>query len=207
MSRAWRVKGLRPQGSLAENARKILAVRIGEFYSFAPIVDDDTATGSLHDLRIAAKRLRYTLELFRSVFGEQGERQIERVRTIQEILGRLHDTDVRIMVIQDELARLAEEQNRQLAQALAETAAEHLQAITSSALRPPPDDPRRGLLNVLGREYARRRKHVTEFRETWRRYQEEGMRAELVALTSWNEPLASGHEPDRSTGIVGGGCS
>lgn len=206
MSRAWRVKGLRPEASVAENARTILAVRIGEFYSYAPIVDDEAATEALHDLRIAAKRLRYTLELFRSVFGEQGERQIERIRTIQELLGRLHDTDVRILVIQDELARLAEEQTRQLAQALAESAPEHLQSITSSALRPPPDDPRRGLLNLLGREYARRRKHLTEFRERWHQYQDAGMRAELVALT-WNEPLANNEAGEGTTGIAHGGCS
>ncbi len=206
MSRAWRVKGLRPEAFLAENARKILAVRIGEFYSFAPIVDDDAATEALHDLRIAAKRLRYTLELFRAVFGDEGERQIARAREIQELLGHLHDTDVRIMIIYDELARLGEEQIQQLAHALAETAPEHLLAITSSALRPPPDDPRRGLLNVLGREYARRRKQVMEFRKTWQRFQEEGMRAELVALTYWSESPERGEKPHRSIGIASGGC-
>ncbi|MER3486332.1 MAG: hypothetical protein C4345_10510, partial [Chloroflexota bacterium] len=91
---------------VVENARKILSVRIGEFYSFTPIVEDETAIEALHDLRIAAKRLRYTLELFRPVFGAAGERQIERVRAIQEILGQLHDADVRIMLIHDELTRL-----------------------------------------------------------------------------------------------------
>ena len=56
----------------------------------------ETATEELHNLRISAKRLRYTLELFRAVFGESGERQIERVKAIQEELGNLHDADVRI---------------------------------------------------------------------------------------------------------------
>ena len=133
MSRAWRVKGIHPEKPVAENARKILAVRIGELYSFTPIVEDATAIEALHDLRISAKRLRYTLELFRPVFGPAGERQIERVRAIQEILGQLHDADVRIMLIHDELTRLAEEQHRQIGQTLATAAPEHLPAITSSA--------------------------------------------------------------------------
>ena len=47
-------------------------------------------------MRISAKRLRYTLELFRPQFGKAGERQIERVKTVQELLGTLHDHDVRI---------------------------------------------------------------------------------------------------------------
>jgi hypothetical protein len=186
VSRAWRVKGIRPEKPVAENARKILAVRIGEFYSFTPIVEDESAIEALHDLRIAAKRLRYTLELFRPVFGTAGERQIERVRAIQEILGQLHDADVRIMLIHDELAQLAEEQDRQLGQTLAMAAPERLPSIISSALRPPPDDPRHGLLNLLGQEYAERRRLYEAFRATWKQFQVEGMRADLVALTTLN---------------------
>ena len=69
MSRAWPVEGIAPEGTLGDNARRILAVRIAEFYSYAPIVANEAATEELHNLRIAAKRLRYTLELFRAVFG------------------------------------------------------------------------------------------------------------------------------------------
>ncbi len=186
MSRAWRVKGIRPEKPVAENARKILAVRIGEFYSFTPIVEDQAATEALHDLRIAAKRLRYTIELFRPVFGTAGERQIERVRAIQEVLGQLHDADVRIKLIHDELAQLAEEQDRQLGRTLAMATPEHLPSVISSALRPPPDDPRHGLLNLLGQEYAERRRLYEAFCVTWKQFQAEGMRADLVALTTLN---------------------
>ena len=52
-------------GPLGDNARRILAVRVAEFYSWEPIVDDDARIEQLHQLRISAKRLRYTLELFR----------------------------------------------------------------------------------------------------------------------------------------------
>ena len=91
MTRAWPVKGLDPQASLAENARRILAVRIAEYYSYEPVIAEASASEALHDLRIAAKRLRYTLELFRSVFGDPGERQVKRLRAIQEELGSLHE--------------------------------------------------------------------------------------------------------------------
>ena len=103
MSRAWKVKKLDPDAPLAINARRILAVRIAEFYSWEPIVDDDDQSELLHQLRISAKRLRYTLELFRDEFGETGERNIERVRQVQDVLGRFHDHDVRIALIEDEL--------------------------------------------------------------------------------------------------------
>jgi hypothetical protein len=200
MSRAWPVEGIAPEGTLGDNARRILAVRIAEFYSYAPIVANENATEQLHDLRIAAKRLRYTLELFRIVFGEVGERQIERVKAIQEELGNLHDADVRIGLIQEELTVLGAEQTVTLGKTLAAAPASAHQAITATALRPPPDDPRRGLLALLGRVFGARKRSYLAFHGLWTTYAGEGMRRELVILSALPLPDevdgdASGSEP------------
>src|SRR5918999_3483732 len=112
MSRAWPVDDVDPDAPVIQNARRVLAVRIAEFYSFEPVVPHPELSEALHDLRISAKRLRYTLELFRPQFGKAGERQIERVKSIQEVLGTLHDHDVRIELIGDELSRLMVEQSQ-----------------------------------------------------------------------------------------------
>ena len=68
MARAWKVTGLRPEMSLRTVARRVLAVRIAEFYSYAPFIHDPARVTELHDMRIAAKRLRYTLEIFKVCF-------------------------------------------------------------------------------------------------------------------------------------------
>lgn len=183
MSKAWPVRNINPGDSLEVNARRILRVRTGEFYSYEPVVDESTAVEPLHDLRIGAKRLRYTLELFRSVFGETGERNIERVKTIQEALGNLHDADVRIALIQDELLILAAEQIAELSHTLLTTLPQAHGAITTAALRPPPDDPRRGLVTLLGKQYAARQGHFWSFNALWHQFDDEGMRDELVALS------------------------
>lgn len=184
MSRAWPVETIEPDASLAVNARRVLAVKMAELYSYAPAVSSEAAVEPLHDLRIAAKRLRYSLELFRSVFGETGEAQIERIKVLQEELGAVHDHDVRITLIEDELARTAVEQSATIGQSLAGAPPREHAAITAAALRPPPDDPRRGLIALLGREHARRREHYHAFRENWDRFGTEGMRADLAALSS-----------------------
>ena len=57
--KARRVKGLDPSGSLMDNARRIVATRVDELYSFDP----NGKPKELHNMRIAAKRLRYVLEL------------------------------------------------------------------------------------------------------------------------------------------------
>ena len=184
MAKAWPAGRLNPSATLAENARQILRVRIAEYYSYAPIVAEERQTEALHNLRISAKRLRYTLELFRAVFGEIGEQEIERVREIQELLGQLHDHDVRIALIEDELATLAVEQTAALGRALAEAPTQAHESIATSALRPPPDDPRRGLLALLGRQYTSRHKIHAAFLKRWNKNIEDGMRASLVGLSA-----------------------
>ena len=183
MTRAWPVDGVDPAAPVIDNARRVLAVRIAEFYSFEPIVPHPELSEALHDLRISAKRLRYTLELFRPQFGKVGERQIERVKLIQELLGTLHDHDVRIDLVGEELSQLMVEQSHKTRSDIAEATKEELAAITAAALRPLPDDPRRGLIALLGREHTARRTAYARFREAWDTLASDGMRRDLVELS------------------------
>ncbi|HSL34748.1 MAG TPA: CHAD domain-containing protein [Candidatus Limnocylindrales bacterium] len=49
---------------------------------------------TLHDLRIAAKRLRYTIEFVREALGPESAVLIERVTALQDHLGELNDANV-----------------------------------------------------------------------------------------------------------------
>jgi hypothetical protein len=197
LSRAWPVDDVDPNAPVIDNARRVLAVRIAEFYSFEPIVSHPELSEALHDMRISAKRLRYTLELFRSQFGKAGERQIERVKAIQELLGTLHDHDVRIDLIGEELSQLMVEQSRKTRSDIADASPDEIAAIAAAALRPPPDDPRRGLIALLGREHAGRRAAYAQFRELWDSCDGDGMRRDLVELSF--TPIAN--RPGVASGI------
>ena len=59
--KAKQVKKLDPVRPLGENAARIIKVRIDEMRSFAPRALAGK-TSAQHDMRIAAKRLRYVLE-------------------------------------------------------------------------------------------------------------------------------------------------
>ena len=67
--KARRVKGLEPEAPLADNAERIVRVRLDELTSFMPKALDPDEVVALHDMRIAAKRLRYVLEVTGSCFG------------------------------------------------------------------------------------------------------------------------------------------
>ncbi|MEX1159060.1 MAG: CHAD domain-containing protein [Thermomicrobiales bacterium] len=96
MVKAKRVKGLRCDAPVVDNARRIIDTRLGEMLSFAPWVDDQNNVEEIHNLRIAAKRLRYSLELFRFGLPSGAGGLIDEVKEIQEDIGDMHDADVMI---------------------------------------------------------------------------------------------------------------
>ncbi len=77
-----------------ENAYLIIRERLDELYSWESYADDPNNVRELHNLRIAAKRLRYSLEIFEDVLPAESVALRGEVEKIQEELGDLHDSDV-----------------------------------------------------------------------------------------------------------------
>ncbi|MEZ4568800.1 MAG: CHAD domain-containing protein [Thermomicrobiales bacterium] len=71
MAKATKVKGLGKKAPVVENAAEIISVRLDDMYQFAPYVEDPRNINEIHNLRIAAKRLRYTLEMFEFAFPSE----------------------------------------------------------------------------------------------------------------------------------------
>jgi hypothetical protein len=94
--KARRVTGLEPDGTLADNAERIVLVRLDELCSFMPTAADPAEVVALHDMRIAAKRLRYILEVTGPCFGPYARTATKHVKELQDLLGEIHDCDVQI---------------------------------------------------------------------------------------------------------------
>lgn len=92
--KARRVKKLDPDGTLADNAERIVAVRLKELRSFAPRALDADEVEALHDMRIAAKRLRYVLEITEPALGPSARQGARTAKRLQDLLGEIHDCDV-----------------------------------------------------------------------------------------------------------------
>jgi CHAD domain-containing protein len=91
--KASRVAGLKPGKALRPNAAKIIEARLFELRGFAEPALEPGAIEAQHDLRIAAKRLRYLLELTEFCFGPAAQSARETVRELQGILGELRDAE------------------------------------------------------------------------------------------------------------------
>ena len=91
--RPRRVKGLDSAGSLADNAERIVRTRLDELYSFTPKALNPKKVKAMHDMRIAAKRLRYILEVTAFCFGPYAGTALKRAKELQDLLGEIHDCD------------------------------------------------------------------------------------------------------------------
>ena len=71
-----------------------IAARIRELLEMEGCVPRREAIEEHHDMRIAAKRLRYSAEAFRPLFDDRLKQEIATLKGLQDMLGEMHDCDV-----------------------------------------------------------------------------------------------------------------
>jgi CHAD domain-containing protein len=75
-------------------ARRKIAERIRKLLSYDSVLRDASRREELHRMRIAAKKLRYTLESFQFLYGVKFNSFITHTAELQGVLGDIHDLDV-----------------------------------------------------------------------------------------------------------------
>jgi hypothetical protein len=178
--KARTVKGLDPDGPLAENMTRVIAVRLDELYSFIPAALDPAEVQQLHDMRIAAKRLRYLLELSEPLFGVDAKRAAKVVKGLQDLLGEIHDCDELMPLVDDHVARVREED----AAAVVASAPAGAKDLDAALSKDAPNRGRyRGLELLLVHTRARRDLLHTRFTREWAKLEEAGFRGTVEAVS------------------------
>lgn len=105
----------------AQNARDHLPVLVSSYFTQGrDLLAKNHAPSELHSLRLATKRLRYTLELFRPCYGPGFRQRLDSLRRVQQLLGEINDCATATAV----LARLNQgRQNKRIANFLQQHAA------------------------------------------------------------------------------------
>ena len=80
--------------SLYQMSYKVIQDKLAVLRSFDPLIYDPENVKELHEMRIAAKNLRYTMEIFIPLYQSGLKPAISHIKEAQDILGDIHDFDV-----------------------------------------------------------------------------------------------------------------
>ena len=188
MAKARPIQGLDVHAATGKNARIIARTRLEEMYAWDRYVDSPYHIRELHNLRIAAKRLRYTLEVFEDVLPEACKPLIKELEQIQEELGALHDSDVMIALLR--LCLSSQDSGTAYEQALLQAKQQQgrfdLQPELVADLLDPAVTPtaqeRFGLEQLLLKQQQRREEQYSAFRQHWYQLQARDFRRETLGI-------------------------
>jgi CHAD domain-containing protein len=140
----------------------LVYTRLASVRAYGPLLASATIE-ELHSLRIEFKKLRYTLEFFREVLGEQTKLLIEEVKILQDHLGDLNDADVACSILRE---FLDEWESRQIFRPINE--------------RENPEP----VVAYLASKHAERYLLTTSFQDAWEKFDQPEMRANLAAAVA-----------------------
>jgi hypothetical protein len=190
MAKAKPITGLVAQAPTSVNARVIVKERLEEMYAWDKYVDQPYSVYELHNLRIAAKRLRYTFEVFEDFLPEKCKAIVEEIAQAQDEIGALHDSDVMIALLR--LCLGGQDNGVAYEQALVEV---EKQESKKEALVPPAmvanlvdldvvptTEQRNGLEEMLFKQQQMREERYAAFRQHWYQLQARDFRREILEI-------------------------
>ena len=178
----------------------IFVIRMKELWDLIRHMRFEDRVHELHDMRIAAKRLRYCFEFFEPLFGPDFKAHLKQFKQLQDLLGEIHDCDVWVDYLRSELKLAMQELGtlrRELDQHVGAS-----QGLSESARRMYEqyrEGPVSGLLRMLTELTQRRRELYQQLLIFWQGLEDEGFQQKLARdvadASSRPERTESGEQP------------
>ncbi len=149
---------------ILEKARWNIACGLRNFLDMEEYVNKENEKQKHHEMRIYAKKLRYTMEIFAPMYKNALTNEIDTIKKFQDTLGEMHDCDVWI----DYIPKFIEE---------AKTNPTIINAGTIADLE-------QALSNFIILIKDERKKHYTQFVHLWEENQKENFFPQLIAATN-----------------------
>ena len=110
MAKKWEIEVIDTHKTLCDSAKVFLAQRVGYLLSEIQIFFENETVENLHRIRIALRRVRYNMELFKACFDKKKFLIFyKRVEFLQDISGNVRDLDVlaqNLLAIKEEKIRI-----------------------------------------------------------------------------------------------------
>jgi CHAD domain-containing protein len=136
--------------------------KLEQLLFYEPFIHNPEDKEELHAMRIAAKRLRYTVEIFSPLYTSELKPYLKALRQLQELLGDIHDCDVWMLYLPDFQER------------------ERLRTLRYFGYERPFKRLMPGLEAYFADRSSTRDKRYAEFLEKWQTWRQEGLWDQLI---------------------------
>jgi len=197
MAKAQPVTGLDATASSRSSLPAMFSIRINELWGWAEHMPFPHRVRELHDMRIAAKRLRYLFEFFGACFAPEFKANLKQFKRLQDYLGEIHDCDVWVDYLRRQLRDAFRELNRTRKELRMFAGADpELKQAAAALARELGHGPAQGLLMMLGDVVERRDRLYGELLQFWAELEQSGFRTKLTQAVA----QAASEEPPRQEG-------
>ncbi len=181
MAKAQAIEGLTAATPARNNMPAIFSVRLAELWSWAGHMPYPDRVRELHDMRIAAKRVRYCFEFFSPALEDSFKNLLKQFKQLQDYLGEIHDCDVWVDYLRNQLRDAFRELNTQRKELGSFVGADPRLAQDCTQLaKMLAHGPAQGLLMMLEDVCARRAQLYKDLLEFWDNLEEDDFRGQLV---------------------------
>ncbi len=164
-----------------DTARRRIVKRLGELMAYEACLSKADEATQHHRMRIAAKRLRYTMELFRPAYEGDLDGCLSAMKKLQDLLGDLHDCDVWLQLLPD---FLADESKRAEAWFGKAPSASSSESSIESPIEPSMKKLRAGIEHLQASRLGDRERIFAELGQYWRQLRDAGAFDAMTALLS-----------------------
>lgn len=181
MAKPQPIAGLDATQPAYANMPAIFSIRIAELWGWAEHMPYPDRVDELHNMRIAAKRVRYCFEFFEPAMGAGFKDLRKQFKSMQDFLGEIHDCDVWVDYLRGQLRDAFGElqEKRKLLKRYVGAdprLAEDCRQLSGQLAH----GPAQGLLMMLEEVCARRARLYTEMLEFWQQLEAGDFRGKLV---------------------------
>ncbi len=98
-----------PLQKIPDTATELVVSRLARLRKNVPAALEPNAVTEQHQMRVAAERLRYALELTAEALGSQAHSARRSARALQAVLGEIRDCDIALPEVREQIRLLEEE--------------------------------------------------------------------------------------------------
>ena len=181
---------IKPKTPVLLAAQNTISSCLDKLWSFHDKIFHNKNKDSLHKMRLAAKNLRYNMELFSPFYPDSFKNHLKEMKKIQEYLGDIHDEDVQVDNLKKRIRSYIKQQSDQFKDIEKAIKKENIKTETVRSFHQTVAEIGYcGLVRLMQDQIASRQKHYKAFIRYWKKLNKNKVYDSIIKIISFREQI------------------